>query len=238
MMVGTTALTTSSCRSVAADRTLLVTDRPRSGRQTGHHVPVRGPANDGEHDELRLQRGAGRAPQIGQALPRGQVARDRGPPADGDDRGLRPRRVGPDGRAARPAVPDHPRAVRRVGVLLRRAHRGARGDGGGPAVRPLLLHGGPGRQRHPDVGRPERPGVPAPRHRRRRDHRHAGLHRGLGPLGRRRRDPGRHPDRGRLGPERAQVVRDRRPRGRPDPGGGPDLRRAVALRREGRGRRA
>ncbi len=36
-------------------------------------------------------------------------------------------------------------------------------------------------------------GVPPARHRRRRDHRHPGLHRGHGPVGRRGHHPGRHP---------------------------------------------
>ena len=42
-----------------------------------------------------------------------------------------------------------------------------------------------------------------PGHRLRRDHRHPGLHRGLGPLGRRRHHPGRHPDRPTAGPSTA-----------------------------------
>ena len=49
-------------------------------------------------------------------------------------------------------------------------------------------------------GDTKRPGVPAAGDRLRGDHRHAGLHRGLGPLGRRRHHPGRHPDPPTAGP--------------------------------------
>ena len=52
------------------------------------------------------------------------------------ERGLRPGRVAPDGRAARPAGPGHPRGVRRLGLQLRRAHRRARGDGPSPCCAP------------------------------------------------------------------------------------------------------
>ena len=58
--------------------------------------------------------------------------------------GLRPRRLDPDGRADGPAGPGHPRGVRGIRVLVRRAHRRARGDGPTPAVRPLLLDRGAG----------------------------------------------------------------------------------------------
>ena len=61
-------------------------------------------ANRGDNSELRLLRGAGRAAAHRAAVPRGQVARDRGPPAHGDHRGLRPRGVEADGPGARSAV--------------------------------------------------------------------------------------------------------------------------------------
>ena len=78
----------------------------RSGH--GHTMSPVGTALDGEPDELRLQRGARRAPQVGAPIPRRQVPRDRGPSPHGDGRGLRPRGLDADGRAARPAVTDHP----------------------------------------------------------------------------------------------------------------------------------
>ncbi len=59
----------------------------------------------------------------------------------------------PDGRPARPPVAHHPRGVRRIGLRLRRAHRRARGDGRGPAVRAVLLDRRPGRQRPAHLGR-------------------------------------------------------------------------------------
>ena len=40
-----------------------------------------------------------------------------------------------------------------AGILLRRADRGARGDGGEPPVRPVLLDRGPGHQRPPHLRR-------------------------------------------------------------------------------------
>ncbi len=60
--------------------------------------------------------------------------------------GLRPRGLEADGRAARPAGPDDPRGVRRLGLRLRRARRRARGDGSLAAVRAVLLDRGARRQ--------------------------------------------------------------------------------------------
>src|ERR1019366_8943534 len=77
-----------------------------------------------DRDELWLQRGAGRAPQDGQALLGREVARDRGTSSDGDRTGLRSRRLETDGERARPAGPRHPRRVRRPGLWAGRALRG------------------------------------------------------------------------------------------------------------------
>ena len=142
------------------------------------------------------------------------------------DRGLRPGGVDPDGRAARPAGPGHPRGVRGVRLQLRRADRRARGDGPGPAVRPLLLDAWrwpPTPCSSPATSRPRRsylPGIAVGR-----DHRH----RGASP---RRRDAGT-----RQGvtvtatgsgddwtARRREDVRPRRPHRRPDPGGRPHRR--------------
>ena len=148
--------------------------------------------------------------------------------------GLRPRRVEPDGRPARPAVADHPRGVRRLGLHLRRAARRARGDGRRPAVRALLLVGGPGGQRAARpraTTRPRRATCP-------------GIASGetiatlaitedngkwdFGGIELRGHAEGR-----RLGARRPQDVRHRRPRGQPDHRGRPHRGRRLALRRAG-----
>ena len=75
---------------------------PRSGWLMSQWPGLLPGRREEDCDELWIQRGARRAAQDGQALPRGEVARDRGPPPDGDRRGLRPGGVGPDGQRAGP----------------------------------------------------------------------------------------------------------------------------------------
>ncbi len=72
----------------------------------------------------------------------GEEPRERGAPPDGDDRGLRPRGVVPDGERARPAEPGDPRGLRRPGLHVRRARHRPRGAGPRAAVRAVLLDGG------------------------------------------------------------------------------------------------
>ena len=151
--------------------------------------------------------------------------------ADGHRGRLRPRRLEPDGRADGPAGSGHPRGVRRLGLQLRRARRRAGGDGPGAAVRAVLLDRRPRRQ-HAAAARRRRgqEGLPA-RHRRRRDDRHAGLHRAVRQVGRERHHHGGHAAGRRLGAERHEDVRDRRPHRRPGHRGRPHRRPASACSR-------
>ena len=81
-------------------------DPAQHHRRAGARAPEGTETTDdrGQTRELRLLRGAGRAAAHGAAVPRGQVARDRGPAAHGDHRGLRPGGVEADGPGARAPV--------------------------------------------------------------------------------------------------------------------------------------
>ena len=174
-----------------------------------------------EQEELRKHR---------PPVPRVEVVRGRGPRADGDRGGLRPR--GLDRRWASSSacrVADHPRGVRRLGLQLHRARRRARGDGPGAAVPP--------RTSPPSCSPPTRccssgddaakkehlPGIAVGR-----DDRHARLHRAQRQVGRERHQRHRHQGRRRLEAQRHEDVRARRPHRRPDHRRRQDRRRRVA----------
>src|SRR6266545_127374 len=106
----------------------------------------------GDDSELRVLGGAGPAPRRRAPLHGVEVAVERGPAPDGDDRGLRPRGVDPDGAGARAAEPAHPGSSRRPGLLVRGARHRARGDGARAALRAVLLHGLPRRRRDHERG--------------------------------------------------------------------------------------
>jgi hypothetical protein len=144
---------TPTVARVYTSRWRLVPDGAAYGDRTIREPPGRDPT--GGSRELRLQRGAGRAPAHRPQLPRRQVARGHRPRADGDRVRLRRGRLEPDGPGDGPAGPHHPRGVRRPGLHLRRADRGARGDGQAPALRPVLLHRRPRRQRPAALGTDE-----------------------------------------------------------------------------------
>src|SRR5512147_2785498 len=76
---------------------------------------------------LQLQRGTGRATPGRAAVPGDDVADRRDAPVDGDERGLRARGLEAALAGARAAGRADPRSVRRAGLRLRRARRGARG---------------------------------------------------------------------------------------------------------------
>ena len=193
----------------------------------------------GRQRELRLQRGAGRAPQDRPPVPRDQVARGRGPRADGDRGGLRRRRLEADGRAARPAGPHHPRGVRRLGLRLRRADRRARGDGPARCCAP--------RTSRPWCSPPTRCCTPATTPPRRSCLPGIASGETIATLAF-TEENGRWDEAGitltatkrrrRLDARRHQDVRARRPHRRPDPRGRPHRRRREPLRRRRRRRRA
>src|SRR5919109_1744054 len=84
---------------------------------------------------LPAERGARGVPPLGPRVPRANLARVRGAPADGDGRGLRRRGLAPDGGGARSPGPRDPGGVRRLGLRLERAGAGVRGDGPGAGLR-------------------------------------------------------------------------------------------------------
>ena len=138
----------------------------------------------GEQRELRVQRGAGRAPQDRPQLPRGEVAveprcarlMETTEGYDPDVWGQMGSQLGLQGLAI-------PEEYGGLGLRLHRAHRRARGDGSRPAVRAVLLHRRAGRQRHPPLGRRRGEEGAAAGHRERRDDRHRRVHRGQRPSG-------------------------------------------------------
>ena len=225
--------------------------RPRSSRipiarrhvytQCTHHGLATRPT--GRHDtgahELRLHRGAGRAAQDRPRVPRGQEPRDRGPRADGDRERLRPGRLerrwasswacractSPRSSAARATATSSSASCSRRWAAPCCARRTSP-----PSCSP------PTRccTRGDDAAKKELPA----RHRQRRDHRHAGVHRAVAASGTRRASRCRPPAvRRRLHAQRHEDVRARRPHRRPDHRRRPHRQRRQPVRRRRRRRR-
>ncbi len=185
---------------------------------------------------VQLHQRAGGIPLGAAAVPRAEIAADRGPAADGDRGGFRARRLARAQPAARADRDPHPGGFRRPGFRLRRARHRAGGDGSGARLRAVFRLDRAGGDGHHECRHRRAETRAAAVDRRRRHDRDARLHRAERTLGCRRDRGDRDPGRGKIPARWRQEFRARRPHRRPDRGRGPPpglgrRRRAFAASR-------